>query len=432
MSITKKTDPLLQKLQLENKRLLQAVEELSVLNDLAREIGASNSSDKIIQTIISRALRAVHAEQGMINLVEQQSSNPAHTLVRSIVDKKEHQPIHLNNNLMGWMQINKQPLCLNDPPKDKRFLRVKWEEPVHSVLCVPLLVKSQLIGILTVYNKKEKEGFTDNDQRLLTIIAAQSAQIIENARLYEKEHALFHVKEEIRLASEIQHGLLPKSQPFISGYDIIGLSISAEKVGGDYFDFIPIGENKLAICLGDVTGKGLSAALLMANLQATIRGQTLFHPSPGDCLQKSNELMYKCTPSQMFATLYYGILDIHQHSIQYANAGHNWPIHFNPPNEPIMLNSNGLALGLVPNVAYNEYVLTLQPGDVVIIYSDGITEAMNSEDEEFGEEKMKHFIQQHQNISAKDLAQKLINEVTEHTNHCPPMDDRTLVVIKRK
>ena len=176
-------------------------------------------------------------------------------------------------------------------------------------MCVPLSLKRQLIGVLTVFNKRAAEGFTESDQRLLSIIAAQSAQVIENARLYEEEQALREMRRDLEVARNIQMKLLPKSAPEIAGFDIAGKSVPAQNVGGDYFDFLPAGEQRFAICLGDVVGKGMPAALLMANVQATIRGQNLLQPSAGECLGRSNRLLYESTDSDKFVTLFYGILD---------------------------------------------------------------------------------------------------------------------------
>jgi len=185
-----------------------------------------------------------------------------------------------------------------------------------------------MVGLITAFNKKVAEGYSNDDQRLLSIIATQSAQVIENARLLEEEQALMQMQKEMQMAYDIQVNLLPKTPPILTGFDLAGISIPAQIVGGDYFDFIPVEENRLAICLGDVSGKGLPAALLMANLQATIRGQTLLKPLPKDCLNRSNKLLYQSTDRQKFATLFYGILDSENHQLCYSNAEHNRPFLF--------------------------------------------------------------------------------------------------------
>ena len=418
-------------LEEENRRLRRALEELTILNDLARAISASLNSQDIMNIIIKRSLRAVHAEQGVITLVGLQPQDPTKTLVRTMVSSGEHQPFHLNECLLGWMHLNKRPLLMNDPLHDERFKGVTWDESIHSVLCVPLLVKSELKGLLTVYNKRGEERFSEEDQRLLAIIAGQSAQVFENARLYEEELALRHMQEEVRLASEIQLGLLPKAAPDFPGYDIAGVSLPAQVVGGDYFDFIPIHETKLAISLGDISGKGLAAALLMANLQATIRAQTLLRLSPKECLERSNTLLFQSTDAQKFATLFYGVLDANKHELCYSNAGHEWPFLYGPGKDPMRLEVGGIVLSCMENFPYEEAVVPLNPGDLLVIFSDGVTEAVNEDRQEFGEQGLVRVLKENLLESSCGLVEKIVTAVKNHAGNQPQMDDITLVVIKR-
>jgi len=416
----------------ENLRLRRAVEELSILNDMAREIGASINSEEIMKKVIHRSIRAVHAEQGMITLVESGAGDSMQTLIRSMVSSSDHQVFHLDQALLGWMHLNKKPLVINEPKSDTRFKGIQWDKSVQSLLSVPLLIKSELKGILTVYNKRDGREFNEDDQKLLAIIAGQSAQVVENARLYEKEQDLFRMQEELRLAKEIQMGLLPKTAPQIPGYDIAGKSIPAQAVGGDYYDFISLDENRLILCLGDVSGKGLPAALLMANLQATIRGQSLVNCSPKLCLERSNRLLYHSTASNKFATFFYGILDFSKHQFCSSNAGHDRPILFSKGKKPNILHDAGIALSFLEDYVYEENSITLNNHDLLLIYSDGITEAMDEKENEFGVDRVFKIVSENINLSAKGLIDKIISTVNKYTGVRPQMDDMTLVVIKRK
>ena len=415
----------------ENLRLKRALEELSFLNDLARSIGASHDSEEVMQTIIRRSLRSVNAEQGDITLVDKESKHTMKTLVRTMVSSTERQPLHLNENLLGWMHINKKPLSIDDPAGDPRFRGVKWDESIHSLVCVPLMAKSELIGILTLYNKKGSGGFTENDQRLLAITAAQSAQVVENARLYEKEKALLQINEQVRLASDIQGNLLPDAAPVIPGYDIVGKSIPAQNVGGDYFDFIKIDARRLVVCLGDISGKGLPAALLMANLQATIRGQALFSESVCQCVERANRLLFRSTDDHKFATLFYSVLNHESHKFSYCNAGHNPPLHFSSGAEPVELSTGGIMVGVIEDAPFAKDKVWLQPGDLVLIYSDGVTEALDADDEEFGELRLKHLVSAHRRAPAAQIVDQIITAVQEFAGDTPQSDDITIVAIKR-
>ena len=418
-------------LQKENLRLTRALEELSMLNELAREIGASRDSRAIMDRIIRRSLKAVNAEQCVITMVSEQSLEPMKTLVRAMVTSAEHEQFHLNQNLLGWMHLNKKALLSNSPRTDERFRGITWDQSIDSILCVPLMVKSELKGVLVAYNKKGQGGFTDDDQRLLAIIAMQSAQVIENARLYEEQQAYIRMQEEVRLASTIQRDLLPKTAPEISGYDVAGRSIPAQMVGGDYFDFIAMGGDHLAVCLGDVSGKGLGASLLMANLQATLRGQTLHEIPVKERLKRSNELLYRSTDPEKFATLFYGVLDFQHSTFTFSNAGHENPFLFKRGGGVLRLVAGGTVLGVLDQFPYEEEVVPFDEGDVLVVFSDGITEAFDLEDNQFGEARLEEVLRACMEAPAASIIDTVVAAVKEYAGEAPQADDLTLVVVKR-
>jgi sigma-B regulation protein RsbU (phosphoserine phosphatase) len=232
------------RLEEDNRRLRKAIEELSILNELARVISSTMDSQAVMETIIKRSVKAIGAEQGAITLVEESASTPFKTLIRAANSSHEHAKLRIDQNIVGWMIIHKKPLLSNDVPNDETFkmFRMSSAASIGSLLCVPLLVKSKLIGILTVFNKKNNQKFTEDDQRLLAIIATQSAQVLETARLYEQEQAKLALERELDAAREIQKSLLPREVPELPGMDVAARSIPALEVGGDYYDFIPLGD----------------------------------------------------------------------------------------------------------------------------------------------------------------------------------------------
>jgi len=406
--------------QEENRRLKRAVEELSILNDLARAIGASVNLQDIMRTIIHRSIRAIRAEQGVITLVDHRAQDVMKTLVRTMASSSQSPQYHFSQSLLGWMHLNKKPLMLNDPRTDDRFRGVQWDESIRSLLCVPMMVKSTLIGVLTVYNKRDDAAFSDEDQRLLAIIAGQSAQIVENARLYEEEQALQRMKEEVRLAATIQMDLLPKAPPAVPGYDIAGVSIPAQLVGGDAFDFIPIDDTHIAVTLADVSGKGLPASLLMANVQATLRGQTLGGPGASVCVQRANKLLFQSS-----------VLDAGAHTLTYCNAGHDHPFHFSGAGAPKRLGTGGLVVSIVEDFPYQEDTVSLAPGDVVVVYSDGITEAVDPRAGQFGEANIESVVGASRALGASGIIDAIVGAVRQHAATAAQADDMTIVVIKR-
>ena len=411
-------------------RLRQSVETLSILNDLAVAMGTSADPDDAIEKLVDRSMRAVNAEQAVVTLLDRSENPSMATQVRVITSSAQHQKYSVNESLLGWMLLNKKPLVISDPSKDHRFKGISWDDTIRTVMCLPLMIKSELIGILTIFNKKSAAGdsFNAEDESLMSIIGAQSAQIIENARLVKDKSSM---EEQVKLAFEIQRNLLPKYPPRIDGYDIAGDSIPAQSVGGDYFDFIPIDENKLAVCLGDVSGKGLPASLLMANVQATLRGQTLLDAPANERVERANKLLYRCTDDERFVTLFYGVLDYARHELVYCSAGHEQPIVVKADGTVTRLESGGLALGVFEKVQYQQETVSLNSGDVLIAYSDGITDAANASNQPFGAEQLVSLIGEYRNERSSALIERIVDGVNVHAGDTPQFDDLTVVVIKR-
>lgn len=416
----------------EISRLKLAIKELSVLNDIATAVSSTHDLQQVIELIVRECVNHLNVEQGAIMLLDQSDTDDKfHTIIREFDTDTDIVPYHFGVQLSGWMVKNQKPLLINDIANDERFTNLSNDEfPIKSILSAPLKAKGKLIGVLNVFNKIGSEGFTLEDQRMLTIIATQSAQVVENARLYDEEQSLKIIEEELKFASDIQQKLLPKESPSIEGYDISGKSSPAKEVGGDYFDFIPIGENKIVLCLGDVSGKGMPAALLMSNLQATLRGQALFTNSAGQCMTNANKLIYRSTDEQKFATLFYGILNYKENTFDFSNAGHN-PPYLISKNNNTHLSKGGTVLGFLDNYEYEEDAVKLKSGDVIIIYSDGITEALNASDEEFGEERLLSIVNKHINNKTSKIISEVFKAVKIFAQDMPQSDDITIVVIKK-
>lgn len=418
-------------LEQENERLRRSVRELSLLNELAREIGASHEADVVVRSIVKQALKSVGAEQGVLAIVEERDGDPMTTFVRTAGSDATGDFFSVNDSLMGWMLTHKKPLRLDDPATDPRFRGTRWHPSLRSVLCVPLFARGRLLGLLAVFNNKTPGGFTADDQRLLSIIASQSAQIVENARLYEEEKALIGMREELRLAHEIQTSLLPTEAPTVPGYAIAGYSRPAQRVGGDYFDYVPLGADRYALCVADVSGKGLPAALVMANLQAMLRAGAPWAAAPAACLEHVNRMLCPRLRKESFVTLVYGVLDPEAHTFRFSNAGHNRPLVRQAGGEVSRLDFGELVLGFRPEQTYGEDVLRLGAGDTLLLYTDGVSEAMNARREEFGEETLAALLAHHGEASPAALINQLVEAVDAHIGEAPPHDDVTLLVAKR-
>ncbi|MFH1312414.1 MAG: GAF domain-containing SpoIIE family protein phosphatase [Candidatus Eisenbacteria bacterium] len=428
-----RSDSYLKKLEEENRRLRVSLEELTILNDITRAISAAWSVDRIMELIVKKSIKHIKAEQGAVMLLDPKNEEkPFQTMIRRADITETTLPFRLDTQLIGWLLKYKKPLLSNDLENDERFKvdRTK-DQPIRSVLSVPLLFKGRMIGSLNVFNKRTEEGFTDADKRLLSIIGTESAQVIESARLYEDEQALKVMQKEMKIAYKIQVGLLPQGAPDIPGYDIWGRSIPAKDVGGDYFDFIPREGARLGVCLGDVSGKGMPAALLVANIQAALRGYVLQGLCPEDCLGRSNEHLLTGMNLDRFVTLFYAMLDSKAHDLHYSNAGHNPPFLFRAGKEPRRLEVGGVALGCMGKAIYTAGRVTLDMGDILLVYSDGITEAIDRQEQLFGETRLAELVTANSGDTAERLVERIVEAVQQHAGELPQMDDMTAVVVKR-
>jgi serine phosphatase RsbU (regulator of sigma subunit) len=244
------------------------------------------------------------------------------------------------------------------------------------------------------------------------------------------------LERELETAREIQEKLLPHEMPVVSGFEITGTSLPSQQVGGDYFDFLDIGDGQLGIAIADVSGKGIPAALLMANLQASLHAQVFQPGKVADVAYRINNLLYRSTDAHMFVTFFYGILDKKRSIFTSTNAGHNQPLLFRADGRIERLGEGGLILGFQPDVPYDQQTVAIRPGEVIVLYTDGITEAADpgSEmiaDDLFGVERLVDIVQANLNNSAREIQSAILEAIAEHTHNAPQYDDITLVVIKR-
>ena len=274
-----------------------------------------------------------------------------------------------------------------------------------SILGAPVIHQGKQLGIYAIYR-----------------------DITERKRA---EDARIRAQEEARMARNIQINLLPKTSPDLQGYDIAGRNVPASHVGGDYFDFIRLDENRIAIGIGDVSGKGLAASLVMANLQATIRSLALFDADPKDCLERANKLLFRSTDARTFVSLFYGILDGKRGTLRYANAGQSMPVLFRAIENPSHLSIRGIALGVKEDAQYEEEEVPVAVGDKILIYTDGISEAMNASMQEFGEERLQTIVTESRTTSSIALIEEILAEVNAYVQDGSRNDDMTVVVMKR-
>lgn len=418
-------------LQEENQKLKQAVEELSLLNEIATAVSSTMPMEEINKLIVGKCLTRIRAEQGYISLVDsQEKAGNTHTLVRVFDKSTLSVPFRLGITLTGWMVKNQTPLLVNDALSDERFQGTEWNGvPIRSVLAVPLKVKNKLIGFMSLFNKKGGD-FSAEEQRLLSIVGMSVASIIEQARLYAKEREAAVMEEDLRAAKTIQQNLLPKEIPKIPGFDLAGTMVPAKEVGGDYFDYLTLPEARWGFVVADVAGKGLPAAMLMSNLQATIRGQSAVTNSCAQCVAIANRMLKASVSPGQFVTLFLAALDPAKKSLSCCNAGHNPPYLFKPDGSFRELTVGGPLLGPFDGLDYAEEKVQLSSGEVLVIFSDGVTEANSEAGEMFGEPRLLESVKPVLVRTAPEILSAVTESVRRFAGRTPAADDLTLMVIK--
>ncbi len=262
------------------------------------------------------------------------------------------------------------------------------------------------------------------------MLANVAAIRIERERLAEVERREQRRTVDLEQAAEIQRGILPRGHPMIDGIDLAGHNAPCRTVGGDYYDFIPYPDGRVAVVLGDVAGKGMSAALLMSNLQARVQ---LLAEAPRDLANLMSRLDQSVSinaPSNRFITLFFAIIDPATNGLNFCNAGHNPPLLIRASGEIERLKAKGTVLGILPEVGYEEQRVDFGTGDMITIYSDGVTEAVNSQGDEFGEDRLAELLLANRDKGAVAVIDAVLEQLSEFTDSSPPDDDVTLVVAR--
>jgi phosphoserine phosphatase RsbU/P len=313
---------------------------------------------------------------------------------------------------------------------------------LQSELLLPLAVRDKLLGFISLGPKRSEEAYTGSDLRLLKSVAAQTGLALENANLMitiadEVAHRE-RLNREVEIAREVQERLFPQKLPVVAGLDYAGHCRPALGVGGDYYDFLALPQGRLGVAIGDVSGKGIAAALMMASLQASLRGEATRAPENlAAAVTNVNRLVYEASSSNRYATFFYGQYDPTQGRFDYVNAGHNPPMLFRQANghsEVIRLQSGGTVVGLLEDARYEQGSVQINPGDILVFFTDGISEAMNPADEEWGEDSLMNSVRASicgtSVSSAQELMECTFAAATQFAGTAPQHDDMTLVVLR--
>ena len=341
----------------------------------------------------------------------------------------------LRSELSSAVPVNTLPARITQALPTVEFLRPRTELEERLLqggfrIAIPLRYQQEIRAYIFIGLPENKSNYQGTDLYFFQTLANQAIIALHNARLFQESLEKERLEREVSLAREIQMNLLPATMPAIPGYQIAGINLPSRTVGGDYYDVIPLENQKLAVAIGDVTGKGVPAAMLMANLQAALHLLIREDIPLPHILEKLNTLFYANTPSDKFVTLFVGILSLPDRAFTYVNAGHNYPILVEADGTIRELVTGGLLVGAFPGATYRSETITLQPGSLLFCYTDGITELSNSTGEEFGEENLYQFVKTHRNEPVPELIARLQEHLLRFSGTDVFDDDVTLLALK--
>lgn len=341
---------------------------------------------------------------------------------------EEQVRLKVGQGAVGWCAERRQSLIIPDVRKAEHYLEARSQ--TRSEMIVPLLVGDELVGAFNLESDAEN-GFSQRDLRLLTVFGSQAAVAIQRAHLHDQAIEKRRLEEEIGIARRIQRRLLPADGPLLPGFDITAFNIPSLEVSGDLYDFIEIVDRQLGIVIGDVAGKGIAAGIIMATFRASLRAEIRNNYSISTILTRVNRLLWESIEETAFVTAVYGVLDVAQRRLTYANAGHNPPLLLRGSGEMIWLREGGTILGTFPEATYREATIELRSGDRLIFYTDGITEAQAPDGEMFGEERLTAVCaERREGDSSRQLCRRLLEAVREHCRGVHAEDDLTAVVVQ--
>ncbi len=405
----------------------------SVISEVSKALVLHMPLNELLDHVMDLIGENLPMDRGILMLKE---GNPAQLIPKVIrINNKRlmDQRILVSQSIVNMVMNKHSSVLISDVQADPRFKSrdsiVKMN--IHSAVCVPLWNNKEIIGIIYSDRISLLKPFTDEDMKLLTLLANLAAVKIENSRQIEVERERDKMEKELSLAAQIQMDFLPKQTPECRGFDITGYMIPCYQVGGDYYDYIPIGSDRLGITIADVSGKGVSASLLMASLRASLHSEVHIHYNIEKMAAKLNDFIHKSSAINSFITFFFCDLNMKSGGLKFVNAGHNPPIVLDKRGNINRLESCGLCLGMFPHIEYKAHNIMLNPGDTTLLFTDGITESRNKENKEFEEDKLIKFLKKNFKLSASDLIKEIQDEVTSFTAGTEQMDDQTVVVIKK-
>jgi phosphoserine phosphatase RsbU/P len=408
-------------------------ELLGLISKVGVALLSASGLDETLNQVASLVFEAVPAERCVIMLRDETDETMKIKVARIRGKEEIIEEVRISRTVMDEVLKNGKSVLTADAQHDPRFASQTMAlSGIRSVLAVPLSVDERnIFGLIYADSPTYEATFTEEHLNILTTLASVASIRVENATLLEERLERERMERELELATEIQQRFQPSGPPILTGYEFQGISFSCYEIGGDYYDFIERHDGRMLIALGDVSGKGTAAALLMSSLHAAIHAQVAAKSSLDEIVSSVNHYLAANTPANRFVTLFVAELDPSTGKFKYINAGHNPPLVGRIDGAIEQLSSGGFPLGIIPTAEFEMGEMILDPGEALVIYSDGVSEANNLAGDEFGLDRLAAVIQNNLKASASGLRDKVESSLSSFTQTAPANDDITLVIVKR-
>ncbi|MGA7306196.1 MAG: SpoIIE family protein phosphatase [Rhodothermales bacterium] len=411
----------------------QKAGELAAIHSVVKLTGEVMNKEMLISTIVGSPIEAAVGDAAWLALTDPRTGSlrPRVIGTRNITPGQV-QDLFDTDALYDEALSRRAPVLLNQATTDHR-VKARPGDGMSSLLVVPLLARKEVLGALFV-TKQVSQGFEPDDIETISTFADQAALALDNARLFEEQIDKERLARELVIAREVQRKLLPQALPSVEGMTVAASSVSAQEVGGDYYDFVEVGPDRWAFIVGDVSGKGTSAAFYMAELKGVFRALSRLTPSPAKFLDHANHALAHSMEKNVFISVVYGILDLEKKQFTLARAGHCPIAMVNGSGEARFLRTEGLGLGLDRGVLFasvlEEETITLRRGDVFVLYTDGVVESRSESGEEFGYDRLIGAVRKHHDKPVKEIHSALLADLNRFLGRADYDDDMTLVVLR--
>jgi sigma-B regulation protein RsbU (phosphoserine phosphatase) len=402
--------------------------EKDLLFEVGRRVSSTLDRDEVLNLILDELQQVVGYDAAAIVLVDTVSKWISYHMQRNYdFDFLEKIQLKFGKGLVGLAAQEGKPIVVRDVLRDPRYVDARPR--TRSEIVIPLMVGDSVVAVLNLESNRVG-AFKRKDVKLLQAFGSQAAIAIENARLYRDVREKRNLEQEMELAGEIQRALLPRIPPEVPGLEMAAYFAPTRSVGGDLYDLVQLSDGRLGVAIGDISGKGTPAAIMMASLYASFRALTRRKLTLPQIMYRLNNLLCESFGIGRYATFFYGVVDPGNREITYSNAGHFNPLLISSGRGPRWLSEGGIVLGFLPEKDYEEGAVRLQPGDLLVLYTDGIVEATNPDGEMFGEERVAEIAGELKGRPAEEVLDGLRRAVESQCEGCPQEDDITLVVVR--